>query len=70
MYMLEISASICSHGEVRLFGGYSDGYGVAEVCINGLWADICSYESPSGSAAIAKAFCMQYIGQESSKINV
>ena len=58
------SATACNHGDVRLFGGNTEQYGVAEVCINGLWADIC----PSGStpSAIASAFCRQYTGPQSS----
>ena len=60
------SASVCSDSEVRLFGGYSNGYGIAEVCIDGLWADICSYRSPSSSDTIARAFCRQHTGQQSS----
>ena len=63
----KITASVCSHGEVRLFGGNRGQYGVAEVCINGLWADICSYGSSSSSTTIARAFCMQHIGQQSGK---
>ena len=64
----KIAASLCSHGEVRLFGGNHAQYGVAEVCINGFWADICSYGSSSTSTTIARVFCRQHTGQESSKI--
>ena len=53
---------MCNHGEVRLFGGYSDHYGVAEVCINGLWADICYNVDRT---AVAATFCKQLIGEQS-----
>ena len=57
-------ATVCDHGDVRLFVGLTEQYGVAEVCINGLWADIC----PSGStlSTVASAFCRQYTGPQSS----
>ena len=60
-----MAASVCSHGEVRLFGGYPEyQYGVAEVCINGLWADICDDVS---QAPVARTFCKQLIGEQSCK---
>ena len=58
-------ASVCNHGEVRLFGGYNEyQYGVAEVCINGLWADICQDVSQT---PVARTFCKQLIGGQSRK---
>ncbi len=60
-------ASTCSHGEVRLFGGYTAQYGIAEVCIDGHWADICSRGSSSSANTIASSFCRQHTGQQSSK---
>ena len=42
-------------------------FGVAEVCINGLWADICSIGSTSTPTTIARAFCQQHTGQQSGK---
>ena len=70
-----LSATVCSHGEVRLYSGYHTQYGVAEVCINGLWADICSSGSSSSPATIASSFCRQHTGQQScmntnTKLNV
>lgn len=54
---------MCIHGEVRLFGG-SVSYGnigVAEVCINGKWADIC--DDVNNKATISTTFCRQLIGE-------
>lgn len=56
-------ASTCTNGDVRLFGGYSDHDGVAEVCINGYWADIC-YSGVSDRATFARIFCRQFRGIE------
>ena len=61
------TASVCNHGEVRLFGGYHEQFDVAEVCINGLWANICSIGSTSTPTTIARAFCQQHTGQQSGK---
>ena len=58
-----IAASTCTHGEIRLFGGYTDHDGVAEVCINGFWADIC--DDVSDKATLSRAFCRQFMGEES-----
>ena len=63
VYVIIHAATVCNHGDVRLFGGYTEQYGVAEVCINGLWADICS--SGSTLSTIASAFCRQYTGPQS-----
>ena len=49
---------------MRLFGGYTDHYGVAEVCINRYWADIC--DDVSDKATLARVFCRQLTGAESS----
>ena len=48
------------HNDLRLFGADIDyQYGVAEICVNGFWADICY----SGSyATIASKFCNEYLG--------
>ena len=45
---------------MRLFGG-SDNVGIAEVCFNGLWADICD---DVDQATIAKTFCKQLKGED------
>ena len=58
------SVIACNHGDVRLFGGNTEQYGAAEVCINGLWADICS--SGSTLSTVASAFCRQHTGLQSS----
>ena len=52
------TASICTHNDLRLFGAESDyQYGIAEICINGFWADICY----TGSyATTASKFCDEY----------
>lgn len=34
-------ASTCSHGDVRLFGGYVSWEGTPQVCINGQWVTGC-----------------------------
>lgn len=55
------TASICMHNDLRLFRANSDyQYGVAEICVNGFWADIC-YNSGS-YAMIASKFCNEYLG--------
>ena len=57
-------ASVCSHGETRLFGGYTSNgnVGVAEVCINGKWADICDDVNREN---VSRTFCRQLVGQQS-----
>ena len=57
------AASTCSHGEVHLFGGYTENDGIAEVCLNGYWADIC--DDVSDKTDIARTFCRQLTGAES-----
>ena len=58
-----IAASTCTHGDVRLFGGYTDHSGVAEVCINGFWADIC--RDVSNRDTLSRTFCRQFMGEGS-----
>ena len=55
-------ASLCNHGEIRLFGGYASygNIGVAEVCINGKWADICDDVNREN---VSTTFCRQLIGE-------
>ena len=57
-------ASVCSHGETRLFGGCVNcgNIGVAEVCINGKWADICDDEN---RITVSTTFCRQLVGEQS-----
>ena len=63
-----MAASTCTHGDVRLFGGYTDHDGVAEVCINGFWADICYYGVLDGTT-FARIFCRQFTGGEACTYN-
>ena len=61
-HVIYFVASTCTHGDVRLFGGrYTDHEGVAEVCINGFWADICDDRV---STQTVRTFCRQFIGAE------
>ena len=46
---------------MRLYGGYSRADGAAEVCINGLWANIC-YRNWDETDSIV--FCKQLLGHE------
>ena len=55
----------CNHGEVRLFGGFSDRDGAAEVCINGYWGDICDTHWDNVDATV---FCKQHFGDNSCKL--
>ena len=55
---------MCNHGDTRLYGG-SVSYGnigVAEVCINGKWADICD---DVNRVTVSVTFCRQLIGDQS-----
>jgi metal-dependent hydrolase (beta-lactamase superfamily II) len=56
-YILLIVA--CSHGEVRSIERKP-----VEVCVNGIWAGICS--NTIDASAIAKILCKQLIGVENS----
>jgi hypothetical protein len=49
----------CSHGEVRLLA-----YKPVEVCVDGIWAGICS--NAINASAVAKILCKQLIGVENS----
>ena len=62
------TASVCSHSDVRWIKVYSNQYGTAQVCINGLWANMCS--SGSDTTAVAQIFCRQLMGQQSRKNDV
>ena len=54
-------ASTCDHGDVRLYGGYSQSDGVAEICINRQWTGICHN---SQANIIGIKFCRQLLGRE------
>ena len=56
---------MCIHGEVRLYGGYTENYGIAEVCIHGVWAYICDNVDRT---TVAKIFCRQLMGDQFSKL--
>ncbi len=60
MHMTPI-ASTCNHGDLRLYGGRSRSDGIAEVCINGLWANIC-YRN--WGATDSNVFCRQLLGRD------
>ena len=60
LYMYNIATS-CNHGDVRLYGGYTRADGAAEVCINGLWANICYQNWDETDSRI---FCKQLLGHE------
>ena len=57
-----IAGSACNHGEIRLLGRQY--IGIAELCVNGLWAAISDVVD---QAAVAKTFCRQLIGEQSCK---
>ena len=61
-----LAASTCSHGDVHLFDGYTDHDGVAEVCINGVWGDICDNNlTVTDQRTLAEIFCRQFTGEAS-----
>lgn len=65
------TASVCSYGELRWVNVYNNQYGTAEVCINGLWANMCPYYGGSDTNTIAQAFCRQLLmGEQSRKNNI
>ena len=55
------SYSTCNHGDLRLYGGRSRSDGVAEVCINGLWGNIC-YQNLD--EAVSNVFCRQLLERD------
>ena len=59
-------ASVCSHGDVRLVGGYTDYEGRVEVCISGYWGHVCSN---GFYTSIALVVCKQLFGENISKMN-
>ena len=40
-YEANVIGSVCSNGEVRLFGGATENEGTVEVCINNMWGTVC-----------------------------
>ncbi len=55
------TASTCNHGDLRLYGGRSRSDGIAEVCISGLWANICYL---NWDVTDSNVFCRQLLGRD------
>ena len=61
---------MCSHGEVRWLNVYNNQYGTGEVCINGIWVNMCSYGARPDTTTVAQTFCRQLMGEQSCKNNI
>ncbi len=57
------TASTCNHGDLRLYERNSRSAGVAEVCINGLWANIC-YLNWGATDSNSNVFCRELLGRD------
>ena len=51
--------SLCTHGDLRLVGGYTDYEGRVEVCISGYWRTVCDNDFDDDDALVA---CRQLFG--------
>lgn len=47
----------CTDGEIDLYSGDSDHYGIVLVCINGTWSKICGLWSSTVDDNLASVFC-------------
>ena len=44
MYMyIAIGSTNCNHGDIKLTGGKSSNKGDVQICVNGTWGYICSW---------------------------
>ena len=65
LFVVCCSATLCSHGDVRLVGGYTDYEGRVEVCINGYWGHVCD---DGFYTSMALVVCKQLFGGNISKM--
>lgn len=42
--IVAIGVGSCPHGNIRLVGGSTNREGAVEICVNGIWGGICSYQ--------------------------
>ena len=58
-------ATLCSHGDVHLVGGFTDYEGHVEICINGYWEHVC-YNGWDTTRALV--VCKQLFGENISEM--